>query len=132
MPFDLDSPPFTVGPDGTCRYAGTSDIIPSASISSTIPEASSAGYSGLWDSSTPFLWRYSKDTKNARIDVPSAHIYASNDSYYQQSRCLRELCLPQNLEVLEHRGGHDIPRDRNTTSKMVQCIQNMLHMVLVG
>lgn len=138
MPFDLDSSPFTIAPDGTARLVGSNQRISAAEVRVSIPEASTTsaggGYAGRWDAETPFLWRYQPSrTIKPRITIPTTHIWAANDrAYRQQSMQLRQLCLPQHQQVVEHRGGHDIPRDRSTTARMVQSIQNMLHAVMVG
>jgi len=132
MPFDLDSRPFTVDKEkGLCYWADTKEQIIGWDITDSIPEATSAGYSGKFDETTQFLRRYPK-SERPLIKIPTTHVVGLSDDYYSQGLGVRDLCVPQNRQFLEHRGGHDIPKDRNTTTKMVQCIQNMMQAVLVG
>jgi len=133
MPFDLDSEAFTVSADGTCRLVGSSEPIKDFAITKTIPEASGPGFSGKYDENTELLRRYIPGPREkAFIQIPTTHVIGATDSYNSQSSLLGKLCAPHNLEFLEHRGGHYIPKDRNATAKMTACIQNMLQAVLVG
>jgi Serine hydrolase (FSH1) len=104
-------------------------------VTQCIPEATSAGFFGTFDETTLFLHRYSSPHANkekARITLPTTHIVGTADDYYTQGLALRDLCTPNNRQFMEHRAGHDIPKDRNITTKMSTCIQNMLFTVLVG
>jgi len=133
MPFDLDSTPFTVSRDGVCRYADTKEPIENFDITSTIPEATSPGYCGKFDEHTTFLRRYSlANIGHAFIKIPTTHVLGAIDGYNSQGLQLRKLCILHGQEFIEHRGGHEIPKDRNTTMKTANCIQNMFHTVLVG
>lgn len=133
MPFDLDSTPFTVSADGVCRYVDTKEAIAGFDVTSTIPEATSPGYSGMFDENTQFLQRYTprKDGRTP-IRIPTTHVVGAIDGYHSQGLQLKDLCTPHTRQFVEHRAGHDIPKDRNTTTKMGMSIQNMLHSVLVG
>ena len=135
MPFDLQSRAFNVLPDGTCLWADTKERIPGFDVTQSIPEASSSGYFGTYDENTDFLHRYSSPyagKDKPKIKIPTTHIVGQADDYYKQGLLLRDLCLPQNRQFMEHRLGHDIPKDRNTTVKMANTIEQMLHSVLVG
>ena len=136
MPFDLSSRPFTVASDGTSYYADNGEAMENFDVTQCIPEAAdSAGYFGTYDETTLFLHRYTSPYANpekARIIIPTTHIVGMADDYYKQGLALRDICNSNNRQFMEHRAGHDIPKDRNTTTKMAACIQNMLHTVLVG
>lgn len=137
MPFDSRSRPFTVHPiTGETRHADTGKVIPDFKVTDSIPETASAGWSGTFDENTQFLHRYTSKLANidrTKINIPTAHIVGSADAYYKQGCQLQELlCEPENRHVVTHRGGHDIPKDVNTTAKMAGCIQQMIHDVLVG
>lgn len=141
MPFDLDSEPFTVEMDGSVRLVDSNRRVEAEEVKASIPEAitrtastARGGYAARWDTQTPFLWRYQPSkTPKPRIAIPTTHIWAANDSAYrQQSMQLRLLCSPQHQQAVEHRGGHDIPRDRSTTARMARSIQNMLYMVVAS
>ncbi len=133
MPFDLDSTPFTVCADGVCRYVDTKEPIECFDVTSTRPEATSPSYSGMFDENTRFLRRYSSSREGrSPIKIPTTHIVGAIDGYHQQGLLLKDLCVPQTRQFVEHRAGHDIPRDRNTTMKIAMTIENMLHSVLVG
>lgn len=133
MPFDLDSVPFTVSPDGVCRYVDSKEPIEGFEVTTTIPEATSAGWSGMFDENTQFLRRYGpQEDGKSLIKIPTTHVVGVNDGYHAQGLQLKDLCFSRSRQFVEHRGGHDIPKDRNTTTKMVMSIQNMLHSVLVG
>ena len=67
------------------------------------------------------------------IGIPTTHIFAKNDlTYQEQSMLFQKLFQPQNQEAVEHREGHDIPRDRSSTARIQRSIQNMLRVTLVG
>jgi hypothetical protein len=101
-----------------------------------MPELQSNGIcTEKWDRKTPLLWRYGtfQDYITGSIGIPSTHIFATNDiTYREQSMLSQKLFQAQNREVVEHREGHDIPRDRNSTAKIQRSIQNMLRATLVG
>lgn len=137
MPFDLTSRPFCVYQDGTSRYADTKEPIPDFDVIDSVPEAlGSNGWSGLQSEDTPLLHRYSSSLANpeqAKITIPTAHIVGASDIYRGQSDKLHDLCVSQGRYYLEHRGGHEIPTDRHTTSKMAALINGMLQKdVLTG
>ena len=136
MPFDLASRPFTVSSDGASHDAENGKLLINFDVTDCIPEASnSAGFFGTFDETTLFLHRYTSSYANrekSMITIPTTHIVGTADSYYKQGLALRDLCTPNNREFMEHRLGHDIPKDRNTTTRMSACIQNMLQTVLVG
>ncbi|KAN0081814.1 Serine hydrolase FSH [Elaphomyces granulatus] len=136
LPFDLDSIPFTSSVDGTYHLVGSAKPISSRQIFSSMPELQSNGIcTEKWDRKTPLLWRYGtfQDYITGSIGIPSTHIFATNDiTYREQSMLSQKLFQAQNREVVEHREGHDIPRDRNSTAKIQRSIQNMLRATLVG
>ena len=131
VPFDPDSRPFTVSPDGVCTYADTKEVIPGFDLMSTMPEAADPQYSASVDGSTAFLQRYSLPESNKPlITIPTTHILGMNDGYRQQGLRFKGFCSPEKSELLEHGGGHEIPQDHSTTAKMVSCIQTTLQSVL--
>jgi len=135
MPFDRMSRTFCVNKDGTCRFADDGQPMTGFDVTQSIPETASAGWSGTYDEKTEFLHRYTSVFANPRktkITIPTTHIVGASDAYHDQGCSLRDLCAKQGRHFFEHRGGHEIPTDRNTTSKMASTIQNMLHDVLVG
>jgi len=136
MPFDPASPAFTVNPvDGTCYYADTGKLIEAFDVTQSIPETASAGWSGTYDEKTKFLHRYTSPYANpgkAKMMIPTAHVVGLEDDYYKQGCALRDLCTLHNRHFIEHKLGHDIPKDRMSTTKIVHCIQQMLSDVLVG
>jgi hypothetical protein len=130
MPFDLKSRPFCVNKDGTSRFADTNEPIIGFDVMETVPEAlGSNGWSGTQSEDTHLLHRYSSPLANpekAQITIPTAHIVGATDIYRGQGEKLFELCATQGRHYLEHRGGHEIPSDRHTTSKMAALIHGML------
>lgn len=135
MPFDVDSQPFTVDSEGQCHFADDGKVIEGFDVTQSIPETKSAGWSGTYDEKTKFLHRYTSPLANqekAKIMIPTTHIVGRVDDYYKQGCQLRDLCTPHSRHFMEHSKGHDIPKDRMTTTKMADCIRQMLHDVLVG
>ena len=135
MPFDMDSKPFTVDDHGICYDVGTGKVIEGFDITQSIPETKTAGWSGTYDETTEFLHRYTSPYSNlekAMITIPTTHILGMADDYYQQGCQLRDLCSASGRQCMEHRQGHEIPKDRNATTKMANCIQQLLYDVLIG
>jgi pimeloyl-ACP methyl ester carboxylesterase len=133
MPFDLDSLPFTFNKDeGRFNWADTNELIDDEATLQTIPEPGALDYSGKFETTTRFLRRYPKGDQ-PRIHIPTVHIAGLDDEYwYPQSLGVRDMCDALNRHFLEHRGGHEVPKDRSMTTKMVQVIQHMLQAALVG
>lgn len=136
MPFDNLSPAFTVDPiHGTCYYADTGKLIEGFDVTESIPETASAGWSGTYDEKTKFLHRYTSPLANverAKMIMPTMHVVGANDDYRKQGMALRDLCEPNSRQFIEHGMGHDIPKDRNTTTKIVHGMQQMFSAVLIG
>lgn len=130
MPFDLMSRPFCAKLDGTSVFADTKELIPDFDVMDTVPEAfGSNGWSGTRSEDTHLLHRYSSPLANpdkAQITIPTAHIVGATDNYRSQGDKLFDLCVSQGRHYLEHRGGHEIPTDRHTTSKIAALIHGML------
>jgi pimeloyl-ACP methyl ester carboxylesterase len=133
MPFDLDSRPFTFNQDERrFKWADTNELIDDKAILQAIPEPGAPDYSGKFETTTSFLRRY-PEGKQPQIHIPTVHIAGLDDGYwYPQSLGVRDMCNPLNRHFLEYRGGHEIPKDRNMTTKMVQVIQIMMQATLVG
>ena len=62
------------------------------------------------------------------ITIPTAHIIGSKDPFYQASLGLIEICSSGSRVVFDHRGGHDVPRDTQTTKDMVHAIKEVIDM----
>ncbi len=57
-----------------------------------------------------------------RIHIPVAHIYGRLDPWYRHSVDLVGLCEKNLSSVLEHEGGHDVPRDMS--EEMCDLVEN--------
>ncbi|OQE46046.1 hypothetical protein PENCOP_c001G03254 [Penicillium coprophilum] len=128
LPFDSESRPFSVDRSGTCYYPLPEASEPCAvNLSATIPELLDPAYVHKWDQTTQFLERYGAGhAVSVPIEVPTAHIYALNDSYGSHAAQVQGFCVSWNREVLVHDGGHAIPYHPSTTVKMVECIRKVL------
>ncbi|KAF2472398.1 uncharacterized protein BDR25DRAFT_14043 [Lindgomyces ingoldianus] len=69
-----------------------------------------------------------------RIRIPTAHIYGSKDDAYDESLRLRDMCEESGGRRVEfdHRGGHEIPRDRKTTMEMMRVVQRVIGKVMAS
>jgi len=135
LPFDLDSTPFTTSVNGAYHLIDGTKPLSLQQIFSSMPELNSDGIcTAKWDRKTPLLWRYgTQDCITESIGIPTTHIFAKNDiTYREQSMLFQKLFQSQNREAVEHREGHDIPRDRNSTARIQRSIQSMLRATLVG
>lgn len=95
VPYNPHSPPWRIAEDGSFRDACTGELIVREELTSSIPEVLTldrSKYPGLGELS--LLWRYSVECidDSARIDVPTVHVYASSDEYYDQSERTSRLC----------------------------------------
>lgn len=131
-PFDPQSSPWKIMDDGRFIDACTGEQISSEEMTQAIPELLSFNRKkipGLAD--MPLLRRYSADGLDgcSQIDLPTVHIYASNDIFHGTARGTMQLCRSWDREVVIHRGGHSVPCDEETTSKIVRCIHDMTHAV---
>lgn len=72
--------------------------------------------------------RYHPDADAARIAIPTVHIYGRKDRYREQSVRLRDFCckLDGLRHEFEHSGGHYIPRDDLTSSKIAESIEKAI------
>lgn len=59
------------------------------------------------------------------ISIPTVSIAGSADFAFKYSVALHNLCKSDNSELIIHKGGHDIPRDDKTVSKMAKAIRNL-------
>nr|POE88311.1 hydrolase fub4 [Quercus suber] len=61
-----------------------------------------------------------------RIGIPTLHVIGKADTYYAQGRDLWRLCDNKESVLLEHVGGHDIPRDERTVREVVVAAERMI------
>ena len=69
------------------------------------------------------LLRFHPSTHGQRIHVPTVHIIGLKDSMANQGRDLAGICDPKVAQVITHNGGHHLPRDTATLSKVAEAIQ---------
>lgn len=135
-PWDRSSPPFCLDKDKNCRMADTNEPLINFDINETIPESDgSKGYTGTISYEKKYLHRYGSPYANpekAQITIPTFHIVGANDDYLSQSLQVRDLCTRHGRHFYQHRGGHEIPSDRNASAKVVAEMHSMLQQVLVG
>lgn len=60
------------------------------------------------------------------INVPTGHILGSRDDLYAAGVELSELCSSHNRLILEHSGGHEIPKGEKATLGMVQLVNDVI------
>lgn len=65
------------------------------------------------------------------IDIPTAHIVGSKDQYYESSLRLIGICDRRYRVVFDHGGGHDVPRDTQTTKDMGSAIKDVIDKALL-
>ena len=58
----------------------------------------------------PFYNMFHATVDNARISIPTAHIYGHRDTWRQHSLDLMKLCVG-NVVAFEHDGGHEVPKE---------------------
>ncbi|KAH8692260.1 serine hydrolase FSH [Talaromyces proteolyticus] len=55
---------------------------------------------------------YHPDVTQTRLQIPTLHVLGKADEVYGGSKRMAELCNAKTRVVYEHKGGHDVPRDR--------------------
>lgn len=79
------------------------------------------------DLSEPILGRYHPDkTPMDTIKIPTFHLVGKIDPYGPQSETLAAMCEPAQRSVMEHSGGHRVPKDAKTSSIAAKSIAVML------
>ena len=63
------------------------------------------------------------------IDVPTAVIYGSKDQDAKISLEFTKMCHPELCEILDHGGGHEVPRGGQITAQMARSIAATLSKV---
>ncbi|PWY90344.1 hypothetical protein BO94DRAFT_623146 [Aspergillus sclerotioniger CBS 115572] len=128
LPFDPMSSPWKFVDKDHFVDATTGEEISADDLMRSIPEVKlfdTSRYPTLRDEL--LLRRYTVGQGDTiQIDLPTVHVYASNDSwYYEQCIATEKLCQEVNRETVLHKGGHSVPWDAGTTTEIVDCIQNM-------
>lgn len=78
----------------------------------------------------PILGRYHPaKTPKDTIKVPTFHLVGRADPYGPQSETLAAMCEPAQRSVMEHVGGHRVPKDAKTSSIVAKSIAVMLDRV---
>jgi predicted esterase len=60
------------------------------------------------------------------IQIPTVHIIGSKDPYREESLGLTRICDHRTRVVLDHKGGHEVPRGNTAVSAMASCISKAL------
>lgn len=81
---------------GTCVEKGR---LAATRVSKTGPAAAS------------FYQMFHATVDDVRISIPSAHIIGARDEWRLHSLDTAKLCQRESVTVVEHHGGHEIPRD---------------------
>jgi hypothetical protein len=77
----------------------------------------------LDDMDIPQFRRFHPRVGVEKISMPTVHLYGVEDEYCKQSLALVELCEKSTTQVIEHPGGHEIPRDGETIKMIGNAIQ---------
>ncbi|KAI4101559.1 MAG: hypothetical protein L6R37_004885 [Teloschistes peruensis] len=141
LPFDLDAPPVVVKKssggclqflDGTASSGGWEISQPSVGAQSIIQEFHAQGYNGLLEDGMHVLRRYHPKMPpgaNLNMGVPTVNIVGKKDGYYQQGLSLAKLGGSRGTVVLDHGGGHEVPRDLLSVRKMTKVVQDAIEKV---
>ena len=66
------------------------------------------------------------------IPIPAANIMGSQDQYYTSSLDLSQACDARTREILDHEGGHEIPRGPKITTEMANMINVIIDRALLA
>jgi pimeloyl-ACP methyl ester carboxylesterase len=67
-----------------------------------------------------------------QVDIPTLHIIGRKDLCKAQSLELVKLCKRDSAQVLLNDGGHDIPRDVESTRTIALAMERAMHVALSG
>ncbi|PYI01234.1 hypothetical protein BO78DRAFT_20569 [Aspergillus sclerotiicarbonarius CBS 121057] len=128
VPFNPLSPPWSFIDRDHFMDATTGEAISTDDLMRSIPEAAQLDPSRHPNLKDELLLRrytgFQRDT--IRIDLPTVHVYATNDPwYYDQCMDTEKLCRALNRETVLHKGGHSVPWDAGTTEAIIDGIRNM-------
>ena len=98
------------------------DIVPANERLETWSEPSSRDSS---EENLPYhpVRRLTPDSCKAKLLIPTAHIYGSNDTLLNESLDLVKMCDSSFASTYMHGGGHDIPMDYDTSVKIRDTIE---------
>ena len=85
---------------------------------------------GAWDSRGEGR-KLSAGVDGEVIRIPVANIVGRKDSNYESGLELSRLCDSATREVLDHGGGHEIPRGAETMQEMVRSITMVIDRALL-
>lgn len=66
------------------------------------------------------------------IDIPTCHIFGSNDPYVHGALALYNMCDPDLAELFDHGNGHVLPRDDKTISELTASIHTAMSKVALA
>ena len=81
------------------------------------------------DRTNVFGLDYTKFPDEMRIGIPTAHVYGRKDPSYPSSMQLAHFCDEGKRNVLDHGGGHDIPRTMVVTERIVELVRWLERMI---
>ncbi|KAH8652665.1 serine hydrolase FSH [Tricladium varicosporioides] len=59
------------------------------------------------------------------IKIPTAHIIGENDPLFESGLELSRICHRHTREIVDHKGGHEVPRGAVAISEMASCISRV-------
>ncbi|OJD32105.1 ef-hand calcium-binding domain protein [Diplodia corticola] len=73
--------------------------------------------------SVDVLLRYHPSTHPQQIDIPTVHVIGLKDEYLDHGKNLAGICNSRIQQVVTHDGGHQLPREGATVSRVAEAIQ---------
>ena len=70
--------------------------------------------------------RLTPQSCNAKISIPTAHIYGDSDPLKPESTDVIEMCDPMMRSTFVHQGAHDIPLEYETSQHIHDTIQKAI------